>query len=182
MKKQRTGFLLLTVLLPFCLAVYAVTMLPQDWIFAEYKQAFRGLQHPPATTFIASYNSFGALDKLRVMYKDDFAQGCNYRVAQIREYSGNRADVVSFYAAQNIQIRGESLSPGVLFIPMNEAGAVDPYELSDEELAAKGPGAFDVLENIKHDQRFLGLRAPFLYYYVAIGGFSSTDYDIRCQF
>ena len=180
--KHRFSLLLLTVLLPFCLAVYAVTMLPQDRIFAEYKQAFRQLQHPPGTKYVAFYNAFGALDKIRVMYKDDFAQGCDYRVAQIREYSGNRADIVSFYAAQNIPIRGKSLSPGVLFIPMNEVGAVDPYVLSGEELAATGPGAFDVLENIKYDQRFLGLKAPSLYYYVAIGGFSSTNYDIRCQF
>jgi hypothetical protein len=180
--KKRTGFFLLTVLLPLCLAVYALIMLPQDRIFSEYKQAFRQLQHPPGTTFIAWYNSFGALDKIRVMYKDDFTQGCDYRVAQIREYSGNRADVLSFYARQHIRVRGESLSPGVLFIPMNDTGAVDPYELSDEDLAAKGPGAFDLLENIQYDQRFLGLKAPSLYYYVAIGGFSSTDYDLRCRY
>jgi hypothetical protein len=180
--KWRTGLFLLTMLLPSCLAAYAVTMLPQDRIFSEYKQEFRQLQHPPGTTFIASYNAFGALDKIRVMYKDDFAQGCDYRVAQIREYSGDQAEVESFYAAQKVQIRGERLSPGLLFIPMNEAGAVDPYELAEEESIAGGSGVFELLENIKYDQSFLGLRAPSLYYYVAIGGFSRTYYDIRCQF
>jgi hypothetical protein len=161
---------------------YALTMFPQDRIFFEYKQASSALQHPPETEFISAYNAFGGLDKTRVMYKEDFPQGCDYRVAQIREYSGSKEAIKEFYDVQTLLIRGERRSPWVLFIPMNVAGAVDPYELSDEELAAQGPGAFDVLENIKYDQVFLRLRAPALYYYVAITGFSYSDADIRCQF
>jgi hypothetical protein len=157
-------------------------MLPQDRIFSEYKRAFLGLQHPLGTEFLASYNAFGALDKMRVMYKDEFAQGCDYRVAQIRAYSGNRAEIEAFYRAQIVRVRGASLSPGVLFLPLNEAGAIDLYELSDEELTAQGPAAFDVVENIQQDQKFLGLRPHALYYYVVISGFSLSDYDIRCQF
>lgn len=161
---------------------YTITMLPQDRIFSEYKQVFHELQHPPGTRFIASYNAFGALDKIRVMYKDDFRQGCDYRVGEIREYSGSEESIEAFYAVQTFEIRGESTSPGVLFIPMNEAEVIDPYGLQDEELAARGPAAFDVLENLKHDQSFLGLKPPASYYYVAIWGFSLSDHDMRCLF
>jgi hypothetical protein len=167
--------------LTLCILFYAFTMFPQDRIFSEYKQAFAALPHPQGTKFVATYNAFGALDKIRVMYSEDFPQGCDYRVAQIREYSGSPADIEAFYAAQTILIGGESQSPWVLFIPMNAEGTVDPYELPGEQLSAQGPGAFDLLENIKYDQKILRLKAPALYYYVAISGFSYSD-DIRCQF
>lgn len=163
-----------------CMIFYAITMLPQDHIFSEYKQAFRELPHPAGTKFIASYNAFGALDKIRVMYKEDFPQGCDYRVAEIREYSGSQEKIESFYAAEIIDVLGESRSPSVLFIPFDAEGRIAPYGLTDEELAERGPLAFDLLENLMYDQNFLNLEAPASYYLVSIWGFSLSDRDIRC--
>lgn len=181
MQKRRI-WLWLAVVLPVCILIYSITMLPQDRIFSDYRQAFRGIPHPPGTKFIASYNAFGALDKVRVMHRDDFPQGCDYRVGEIREYAGAREEIEAFYASKSVEIRGETRSPGVLFLPFSETGAIDPYKLSPQELDAKGPAAFALLENLRNDQHFLDLKPFASYYYVSIGGFSLSDYDIRCQF
>ena len=73
MKMHRNWLLLLGIFL-MCIILYAITMLPQDRIYSEYKKAFKELPHPPGTEFIADYNAFGVLDKTRVMYKEDFAR------------------------------------------------------------------------------------------------------------
>ena len=164
------------------LFLYVITMLPQDRIYSEYKKAFKELPHPPGTEFIADYNAFGVLDKTRVMYKEDFAQGCDYRVGEVRVYSGSRENIEAFYAAQTVDIRGEEASPGLLFIPMGPGGEIDPYDLTRDESTAWDPAGFDILDNLKRDQHYLNMEPPASYYYVGIGGFSISDNDIRCQF
>ena len=106
MKNYRSWLLPAGALTLFIL-VYIITMLPQDRIFSEYKQAFRELQHPPGTKFIASYNGFGALEKISTMYKEDFPQGCDYRVGEIRAYSGAKESIEAFYAAQTLAVDRE---------------------------------------------------------------------------
>ncbi|HLO16683.1 MAG TPA: hypothetical protein VK206_17750, partial [Anaerolineales bacterium] len=168
MKRKRNS-LWLAVVASLCIISYAITMFPQDRIFSEYKKAFREIQHPIGTKLITDYNSFGALDKTRVMYKEDFPQGCDYRVGQVREYSGTREAIKAFYAPQTIVIRGQTASPGVLFIPINSAGLIDPYGLTDANSVELGPGALDILESLKNDQHFLNLKPSAAYYYVDIG-------------
>lgn len=181
MKKQR-NWLLIIGLTTVSLIFYAVTMFPQDRIFSEYKKAFDEIQHPSGTKFIATFNSFGALYKTRVMYKDDFAQGCDYRVGEIRQYSGTKESIEAFYATQIIEIRGQKVSPGVLFIPLNAAGSIDLYEWTHDELAEIGPAGYDIIESLQGDEYFFDLKPHASYYYVDIGGFSLSDKDIRCQF
>ena len=180
MKNQRVWFVS-SALLSVCLLLYTAFLLPQDRIFAEYKQALGRLQHPAGTEFIAEYHAFGALDRIRVMYADDFPQGCDYRVGEIREYSGARDEIEAFYRALTVRLRGENVSPGVLFIPLNERGVVDPYALPDNELIRYGPGAFDLVENLQADRTSLGLKPFSFYYYVALSGFSLSDSDPRCR-
>jgi hypothetical protein len=157
-------------------------MLPQDRIFSEYQQAFHKLPHPSGTEFIASYAAFGVLDKVRVMYAEDFPQGCDYRVGEVREYFGAPENVEAFYTSKSVEVRGQSLSPGVLFVPVDEAGRFDPYGLSRDELVTQGPTAFALLESLREDSDLLNLNPSGSYYYVGIGGFSLSDYDIRCKF
>ena len=180
--KNRRRLLLTAGGLSLCLVLYMLTMLPQDRIYSEYKKAFQELQHPNGTKIVSSYNAFGALEKTRVMYQEGFPQGCDYRVGEIREYLGTKESVRAFYAAQNIQVGGELKTPGVLFIPMNANGGVDPYGMSQAEVAGWGPQGFSLLENLRADQYLLHIKFPGTYYYVGIGGFSRTDDDIRCQF
>jgi hypothetical protein len=63
-------------------------MLPQDIKFYNYKKAFREIDHPANSRFIATYDFLGAFDSQRVMYKETFPQGCDYIVGEIREYTG----------------------------------------------------------------------------------------------
>lgn len=181
MKRQRNWWLLVAIS-TISMIFYAITMLPQDRLYAEHKNALKEIQHPPGTKFVATYNAFGALDKTRIMYKEDFPQGCDYRVGEVREYSGNKENIASFYAAQTVNVRGQELSPGVLFIPIDQAGKIAPDGLTREETIAWGPVGFDLLENLKGDQSFLNIKTPASYYYVGLGGFSLSDSDIRCQF
>jgi hypothetical protein len=180
--KQKKNWLLTALGVVLCLVFYIATMLPQDRIYAEYKQALKGIPHPSGTKFITDYNAFGALDKTRVMYKDDFGQGCDYRVGEVREYSGSKETIKAFYAAQTIQVRGKTISPAVLFIPMSQSGEIDPYAMSEEEVSGWGPHGFNLLENLRDDQHFWNIEPRASYYYLGIGGFSETDQDIRCQF
>jgi hypothetical protein len=157
-------------------------MLPQDRIYSEYKKGFDELQRPVGTKLISTYDAFGALEKTRIMYKEDFPQGCDYWVGQIREYAGSKESVRAFYTAQTVQFGGERKSPGVLFVPINANGVIDPDGMSDAEISGWGPMGFRLLEGLKDDQHSLNMEFPASYYYVGIGGFSQTDHDIRCQF
>ena len=181
MKKQRNWLPLMGGSI-LCILFYAITMFSQDRIFSQYKNVFREIQHPIGTKRIAVYNSFGTLDKTRVMYKEDFPQGCDYRVGEVREYSGDKENIRAFYATQAIEFQGQELSPGVLFLPMDQAGVINPYGFSHDEDVEWGPGVFDLLENLKEDQHLLKIRRNAPYYYVGIAGFSLSDYDLRCQF
>lgn len=181
MKKQRK-WLLLVAISTVCMIFYTITMLPQDRVYAEYKNAFKEISHPLGTKFVANYNAFGALEKTRVMYKEDFPQGCDYRVGEVREYSGSKENLKSFYAAQTVNVRGQKLSLGILFIPIDQAGKIEPLGLTRDESMEWGPLGFDLLENLKGDQSFLKIKAPGSYYYVGISDFSLSDHDIRCQF
>ena len=70
----------------------------------------------------------------------------------------------------------------MLFVPVDEAGPFDPYGLSRDELVTQGPTAFALLESLREDLDLLNLNPSSSYYYVGIGGFSLSDYDIRCKF
>ena len=167
-----------------CVVTYAITMLPQDLIFSEYKKALGRAQHAPQTTLVHAYNSFGALDKNRIMYKDIFPQGCDYRVGQVRKYSGIKESIRAFYAGQTFLVGGEEKFMGVLFIPRDPTGLIDPLGVTREESLGWGPAAFSILEELRDDQRwgFLKLEPGASYYFVSSGGFSESDLDLRCQF
>jgi hypothetical protein len=181
---KKESWLLLAGICSFCLIVYTVTMLPQDILFSQYKKAFGKIQHPVRTKFIKAYNSFGTLDKTRIMYPDDFPQGCDYRIAEVREYSGPPERIQAFYASQTVRVHGQETPIGVMFIPTDSTGLIDPYGLSDDEVIAWGPGVFDVLENLKEDQKigFSRLKPLVSYYFVSGGGFLLSNIDFRCQF
>ena len=154
-------------------------MLPQDRIFNEYKRAFREIQHPAGTKLLKVHNGFGALEKTRVMYKEDFPQGCDYRIGAVREYSGSQESIKSFYAAQTVNVLGQETSVGILFIPLDEKGIINPYAPISMEL-----GTFDILDDLRAEQeiKFLNLDPQAAYYFISISGFSYTDIDLRCQF
>src|SRR5262245_25583092 len=175
--------LVLVGICSLCAIFYMVTMFQQDLLFSEYKKSFRNIQHPAGTEFIKAYDSFGALDKIRVMYKDDFAQGCDYRIAEVREYSDIKESIKAFYAGKRIRVNGEESSIGILFIPVDLTGLIDPYGLAKDEIITWGPGVFDILEILKDDQTlgFLKLKPQASYYYVSSGGFSLSSLDFRCQ-
>jgi hypothetical protein len=126
-KEQR---LLLAGICSLCVIFYMVTMFQQDLHFSEYKKAFRNIQHPAGTEFIKAYDSFGALDKIRVMYKNDFPQGCDYRVAEVREYSDTQERIKAFYTGKTILLNGKETSFDILFIPVDSTGLIDPYGLA----------------------------------------------------
>lgn len=177
--KKQIKLFLYAATLGLCAIAYAITMLPQDRIFSEYKRAFHEIQHPAGTKLIKIHNGFGALDKTRVMYKEDFPQGCDYRVGAVREYSGSQENIKSFYAAQNVNVLGEEIPIGILFIPREANGLIDPYAPISMEL-----GSFDILEDLRAEQemKFLNLDPQASYYFISIGSFSRTDIDLRCQF
>lgn len=181
MKRQRQGCLLAGVLFG-CLIFYALTMLPQDLKFLEYKNSFGEIKHPPGTKFILSYDAFGALDKTRVMYKDDFPQGCDYRVGEVREYTGSQVRIKSFYATQTAPFSGQKIPIGVMLLPTNSDGLINLYGLTRAELIEVGPGGYSLLESLQADQAFMDLSPSASYYFVSIGGFSLSDLDLRCQF
>jgi hypothetical protein len=140
---KKESWLLLIGICGFCIIFYAVTMFPQDRLFSEYKKTFGQIQHPAGTEFIKAYNSFGALDKTRVMYKDDFPQGCDYRVAEVREYSGTQESIKAFYANKNlIVVSRQKTSIGVMFIPTDSTGLIDTYALTHDEAVKWGPWVF----------------------------------------
>ena len=142
-------------------------MLPQDVIFSEYKEAFHQIQHPPETKFVKAYNSFGALDKTRVLYKEDFPQGCDYRVGEVREYSGTKESVETFYRDKTILVRGQATPMGIILLPVDSAGVINPYGLTREETIEWGPELFALLETLKDDQThgFLKLHPLASYYF-----------------
>ena len=182
MKKE--SWLLFAGICSFCIIFYIVTMLPQDIMLAEYKKAFGKIQHPAGTKFIKDYNSFGALDKTRLMYKDDFPQGCDYRIAEVREYSGTQESIKAFYASKTIIVNGQETPLGVMFIPTDSTGLIDTDGLSRDEVIKWGPGVFDISENLKDDQKlgFLKLKPLVSYYFISGGSFSLSNLDFRCQF
>jgi hypothetical protein len=181
---KKESWLLLGAICSFCIIVYAATMFPQDIIFSEYKKAFSKIQHPARTEFIKTYNSFGAVDKTRTIDKDDFPQGCDYRVAEVREYPGTQESIKVFYSGKTVIVNGQATSIGVLFIPTDSTGLIDSYGLTHDEVMQWGPEAFDILENLKDDQNlgFLKLKPLASYYLVSSGGFSLSNLDFRCQF
>jgi hypothetical protein len=175
---------ILAVLLCACIVIYMLTMLSQDLTLLEYKKAFGEIKHPQDTKLIQSFSSLGAFDKTRVMYKEDFPQGCDYRVGEIRGYSGSRENIEAFYSVQKINIGDQEKSVGIMFIPINDEGIIDPYALAREDSIEIGPSGFQILEDLRGDQyfHFLKLEPSFSYYLVSLSGFSFTDSDIRCQF
>jgi hypothetical protein len=179
---SKTGWLLSGGICAFCIIFYVAVMLPQDVIFSEYKKALRNIQHPMGTSFVKVYNSFGALDKTRIMYKDDFPQGCDYSVAEVREYSGTQESIRGFYSNKSITVNAQESPIGIMFIPMDSNGLINPYGLTRDEVIKWGPGVFSTLENLKNDQSsgFLILKPLATYYLISSGGFSLSDLDFRC--
>lgn len=167
-----------------CIIFYMLTMLPQDITLSEYKKAFSEIKHPPSTKFIQRSASLEAFDKTRIMYKEDFPQGCDYSVGEIRGYSGSKEAIETFYAVQKVNVGNEEKSVSLLFIPINAQGIIEPESLPRDESIAIGPPGFQTLEDLRGDQyfHFLNLDPSLSYYLVSLVGFSLNDTDIRCQF
>jgi hypothetical protein len=179
---SKTGWLLSGGICAFCIIFYVAVMLPQDVIFSEYKKALKDIQHPMGTNFVKAYNSFGALDKMRIMYKDDFPQGCDYRVAEVREYSGTQESIRGFYSNKSLTVSGHESTIGIMFIPTDSNGLINPDGLTRDEVIKWGPGVFSTLDELKNDQSlgFLKLERLAPYYFISIGGFSLSTLDFRC--
>lgn len=153
-------------------------------MFSKYKKAFKQIQHPTGTYFVKAYSSFGALDKMRIMYKDDFPQGCDYRVSEVREYSSIQESIGTFYSDKVVIVNGQKSPIGIIFIPIDSNRQIDPDGLTRDQITEWGPGVFRILEELKEDQNFGFLRFKPLatYYFISSGGFSLSNFDFRCLF
>lgn len=179
--KKKRRWILLAGTCSLCIIFYIITMLSHDLLFLKYKKAFNEIQHPTGTKFIKAYNSFGNLDVIRDVY--NFPPRCDYRVGEVREYSGTKETISAFYAAETVTIRGSEKTIGVIFIPIDSAGLIDPFAGTHDEMIDWGPAGFDILESLKDDQLFGSLKFKPLttYYYIGIGGILPSNLDIRCQ-
>lgn len=174
----------LALLLGACISFYMLTMFAQDLTLLGYKKAFSEIKHPSGTKLVQRSASLGAFDKTRIMYKEDFPQGCDYRVGEIRSYWGSKENIEAFYAIQKVNIEGQEKSIGIMFIPLDAKGIIEPEALTRDENIAMGPSGFGILEDLRGDQyfHFLNLDPSLSYYLISLAGFSLNDTDIRCQF
>ena len=175
-KLKVAPWIILISILSLCGLLYAVTMLPHDIKLNNYKRAFDEIHHPQHTKSVARYRLLGVLDYQRTMYKETYTQGCDYVVGEIREYTGDKASIETFYAKQTIMVEQDTERISVRFIPINKHGQIDR-----NGWAEYGPKGMHLLQDIGASP-FTVLDPSKLYYFVFVSNleFSESELDIRC--
>lgn len=90
--KKAFGVLIIVGGMMFCcVSWYFGTDIYQAFRLPQFSKAFNQLSHPTNTTLIDSYQG----------YPHFAANWCAYFVGELREYSGERQEIVDFYRRQN---------------------------------------------------------------------------------
>jgi len=89
-----------------CVSWYFGTDIYQAFRLPQFSKAFNQMSHPPNTTHIDSYQG----------YPHYAANWCAYFVGELREYSGERQEIVEFYRKQDPPSRLQDGAMYILFV------------------------------------------------------------------
>ena len=177
MNKRKVVLLVVfTGILSLCGLSYVYTMLPHDLKLNNYKNAFGEIHHPERTKFVAKYKLLGVLDYQRTMYKETYAQGCDYIFGEIREYTDTKESIEAFYANQTIMVEQAEEGISVRFIPIGKDGRINRNGWVEY-----GPNGIRLLQDIG-TSLFTVLDPSKAYYFVFVWDLevSKSESDFRC--